>query len=299
MTRTIRFTLLFAAACGGGAATPASTAPVVDPIPMAEAPAEPTPGVELVKPTEPAIPDPPMGPDPAQVKADLLAAETTAYENVKPLFGTYCASCHSKGQKGAKAKTLAHFEITTYPFGGHHAMEVGAEVREVLGIGGGKPTMPKTKPGIVKGDELALFAAWADAFDASHAGGAHEGHGTGGHEHGAMNRGTPTPATRPTTKAPTRPNAPAAPTRFQIAVTSAGFEPKNVNVPRGKPVVLTFERQVDRTCATEVVMVVDGKKIERDLPLNQPVELAITFPAAGTVQYSCAMDMIRGTITVQ
>ena len=58
-----------------------------------------------------------------QIKADLLAAEMTAYANVKPLVEKYCASCHTKGQKGAKAKTLEHFETTTYPFGGHHAMK--------------------------------------------------------------------------------------------------------------------------------------------------------------------------------
>ncbi len=46
-------------------------------------------------------------------------------------------------------------------------------------------------------------------------------------------------------------------------------------------------------------MVVDGKKIEKHLPLNKPVELAMTFGTAGTVKYSCSMDMIRGTITVQ
>ena len=48
--------------------------------------------------------------------------------------------------------------------------------------------MPADKKGAVKGDELALIAAWADAFDASHKGGAHEGHGGGGgHDHSSMN----------------------------------------------------------------------------------------------------------------
>jgi hypothetical protein len=47
--------------------------------------------------------------------------------------------------------------------------------------------MPADKKGTVKGDELALIAAWADAFDKAHAGGAHEGaghkHGDQGHKH--------------------------------------------------------------------------------------------------------------------
>ncbi len=288
--------LVIAAACGGGSAKPAPTTPIADPIPMAETPTEPAPQ-QPAAPTAPAVPEQPAAPDPAKVKADLLAAEMTAYENVKPLVGQYCASCHTKGQKGAKPKTLEHFETTTYPFGGHHAMEVGKNVRKVLGIDGSKPTMPKNKPGTVKGDERALFAAWADAFDASHAGGAHEGHG-GGHDHGAMNHDAPTPPKAKTPTAPTKVAAPA-PARFDITVTSAGFEPKNVTVPRGKPVVLRFERRVERTCGTEVVMSVEGQKIVKDLPLNKPVEIALTFGTAGTVKYSCSMDMIRGTITVE
>lgn len=296
MTRSIVVAILsIAAACGGGS-KPTPTTPIADPIPMAETPTKPTPVVNPVTPTEPAAPEQPAAPDPAKAKADLLAAEMTAYETVKPLVGKYCASCHTKGQKGAKAKTLEHFETTTYPFGGHHAMEVGTNVRKVLGIDGSKPTMPKNKPGIVKGDELAMFAAWADAFDASHAGGAHEGHGTGGgHDHSSMNHDAPGPTNTKTAPA----KVATAPARFDIVVTSAGFEPKNVTVPRGKPVVLRFERRVERTCATEVVMSVDGQKIEKELPLNKPVEVAITFGATGTVKYSCSMDMIRGTITVQ
>lgn len=125
--------------------------------------------------TPPDVQTPPPGPDAAQQKADLLAAETTAYDAAKPVFAKYCAGCHQQGGKKATGKKLGHFDITTYPLAGHHASEVGSVVREVLGIGGTKPTMPYDKPGAVKGDELALIAAWADAFDAAKAGGAHEG----------------------------------------------------------------------------------------------------------------------------
>ena len=104
-----------------------------------------------------------------------------------------CASCHAKGGRMAKAKSLDHFDMTSYPFGGHHAGEITATIRKSLAIGGGKATMPKNKPGSLTADELAAVAAWADAFDASHEGGAHEGmpghdghdghHDHGGHKH--------------------------------------------------------------------------------------------------------------------
>lgn len=166
--------LAMIAACGGGSSQPA--APVADPVPMTE----PAPSQEPVAPTPPAEPEAAQ-PDPAKVKADLLAAEMAAYEKAKPVFDANCARCHSKGGKLSTAKKRDHFDMTTYPFGGHHAMEISKEIRESLGLTGKKPTMPFDKKGAVKGDDLALITAWADAFDAAHAGGAHQGHGE--HKH--------------------------------------------------------------------------------------------------------------------
>jgi hypothetical protein len=167
---------LLVAACGGSSPPAPATPPPADPVPMTEAdPAQPA------DPAPPAEPPPPPEPDPAQIKAELLAAETAAFEQAKPVFDRHCARCHVKGAKQANKKKLDHFDMTSYPFGGEHAMELGKKIREVLGIGGGKVKMPPDKKGAVQGQELALIAAWADAFDASHEGGAHEGHGHGGH----------------------------------------------------------------------------------------------------------------------
>jgi mono/diheme cytochrome c family protein len=169
-------------ACGGGSSKPTPTTPPPDPVPMKEPVAtEPAQPAGPANPVEPAKPAEPPAPDPAKIKAELLAAEIAAFEKAKPVFDRHCAKCHVKGGKLATAKKLDHFDMTTYPFGGHHAMEISGEIRKALAIGGGKATMPFDKKGAVKGDELALIAAWADAFDASHKGGAHEGHG--GHKH--------------------------------------------------------------------------------------------------------------------
>ena len=88
--------------------------------------------------------------------------------------------------------------------------------------------------------------------------------------------------------------------RVPIVVTENGFEPAVVTVSKGKEVTFVFERKVERTCATEVVFHLDdGQTIEKDLPLNQPVEVALTFAEAGDVTYSCAMNMIKGSVHVQ
>lgn len=164
------------AACGGSSKPAETPPPPADPAPANEAAAEPAP------PPEPAEPAAPPAPDPAVVKAELLAAETAAFEKAKPVFTKHCARCHTKGGKQSTKKKRDHFDTTTYPFGGEHAGEIAEEVRETLGIGGGKPTMPMDKKGAVKGEELALIAAWADAWEAAHKGGAHEGHAEG-HKH--------------------------------------------------------------------------------------------------------------------
>jgi hypothetical protein len=163
--------LAILAACGGSS-KPATTAePVKDPVPMTDPVAEPA------KPEEPATPEEPK-PDP---KAELLAAETAAFEKAKPVFEKHCRKCHATGSRSVSEKKLAAFDMGTYPFGGRHGMGVSGAIRKVLAIGGGKATMPADAKGAVKGEELALIATWADAFDASHAGGAHEG--MEGHKH--------------------------------------------------------------------------------------------------------------------
>jgi uncharacterized membrane protein len=125
---------------------------------------------------QPAAPAEPA-PDPAQVKTELAAAEQSAYELAQPIFQKHCARCHAKGGKRARKKSLSHFDMTSYPFGGHHAAELTATIRKVLAIGGGKATMPMDKPGSVEGTELELIADWADAYDKAAAGGAHEAAG--------------------------------------------------------------------------------------------------------------------------
>jgi hypothetical protein len=176
-----KLTLILAlCACGGGSSKPAAEpTKIVDPVPMPEPTASPTP-------TEPTTPVQPTTSEPkADPKAELLAAEMSAFEKAKPVLDKWCAKCHSQGNKLATKKKLDHFDMTKYPFGGHHAMEISKEIRESLGIVGGKPTMPFDKKGAVRGEELAAIKAWADAFDAAHAGGAHEGgaHDHGGHKH--------------------------------------------------------------------------------------------------------------------
>ncbi len=116
-------------------------------------------------------------------KHALLADERAAYDKAKPAFDKYCANCHVQGAKQATKKKLDHFEMTSYPFGGHHAGTLGPTIRKVLAIDGGKATMPYSKPGSVSGDDLAAIAAWTRAWDAAQAAGAHPVTAAHAHDH--------------------------------------------------------------------------------------------------------------------
>ena len=169
------FALLTAAlvACGSKSTPPANPTP--PPAEPHEATPTPTPAVATESPKSPDADKP--APPKSDAKADALAAETAAYAKAKPVFDKYCSTCHTKAGKKSAKKKLDHFDMDTYPFGGEHTAFIGNHIRDVLGISGKKATMPKDKPGTVKGDDLALVKAWADAWDAAETAGAHPPHG--------------------------------------------------------------------------------------------------------------------------
>ncbi len=88
--------------------------------------------------------------------------------------------------------------------------------------------------------------------------------------------------------------------RIEVSVTKRGFNPDSIKVPANTLVTLVFTRKTDETCTKSVVLKLDdGKKIERELPLDKPVEIAMTFPKAGKLGYACSMDMAKGVIVVE
>lgn len=87
--------------------------------------------------------------------------------------------------------------------------------------------------------------------------------------------------------------------RIDIAVTQDGFTPDHVAVQAGERVTLAFTRQVERTCAKQVVIQLGGgETLQRALPLGETVAIDATFATAGELAYACPMDMITGVITV-
>ena len=82
-----------------------------------------------------------------------------------------------------------------------------------------------------------------------------------------------------------------------VTVTDAGLEPKEVTIPKGQTPVVVITRKTNSTCATEAVFAETGRKY--DLPLDAPVRIDLSGVSPGTLHYACAMDMIKGSITVR
>lgn len=109
--------------------------------------------------------------------------------------------------------------------------------------------------------------------------------------------GTATAKPVPTKPGPAKPTAAA--NRVEISITRRGFAPDHIEIKQGEPVVLAFTRKTDATCAkTIVVDLGGGKRVQKDLPLDQTVEISAKFGKTGELTYSCGMDMIHGVMTV-
>jgi thiol-disulfide isomerase/thioredoxin len=96
------------------------------------------------------------------------------------------------------------------------------------------------------------------------------------------------------------PAIPAEAVRVDVTVTDEGYTPERIVVPHGRPAVIVFTRTSEQTCAVDVHFTLpDGTKIERRLPLNQPVAIPLQVDRPAEIPYACGMDMLHGTIVVQ
>jgi plastocyanin domain-containing protein len=91
--------------------------------------------------------------------------------------------------------------------------------------------------------------------------------------------------------------APVKEQRLEISVTKEGFVPASAKVKVGVPVTLVVTRKVERTCATEIV--IKDYAINKPLPLDTAVEVALTPSKPGKIRFACGMDMIAGELVAQ
>jgi hypothetical protein len=81
-----------------------------------------------------------------------------------------------------------------------------------------------------------------------------------------------------------------------VEVTDNGFEPSSPKLKAVVPAKVTFVRKTDAACGREVV--IKEYKINRKLPLNEPVTVEFTL-RKGEFTFACGMDMIKGKLVVE
>ena len=81
--------------------------------------------------------------------------------------------------------------------------------------------------------------------------------------------------------------------KVAIEANTKGYVPDRVGGKPGEKLTLVFTRTADSSCIAQL-KTPDGKTV--DLPMNQPVEVAVTVPANGEVGFACGMDMFHGAV---
>ena len=89
-------------------------------------------------------------------------------------------------------------------------------------------------------------------------------------------------------------------TGAQQAITirvEGGYSPNRIEVERGKPVRLTFDRREDNPCSDELV--VPAFHIHQSLPAFRQTVIEFTPREAGEFEFKCGMGMLHGSIKVK
>ena len=81
-----------------------------------------------------------------------------------------------------------------------------------------------------------------------------------------------------------------------VDVGEQGFKPSRVEAKKGQPTTLRFTRTSDKTCATKVVF--PEIKLEKALPLNKPVDVAVPTNESRTLAFQCGMGMFKSSVVI-
>ncbi len=80
-------------------------------------------------------------------------------------------------------------------------------------------------------------------------------------------------------------------------VVDGGYDPSYIVVQTGQPVRLNFDRQDPSSCLEEIRL--PEFRIAKTLPLDRITPIDFTPNKPGKYEFTCGMNMFRGTIEVQ
>lgn len=83
----------------------------------------------------------------------------------------------------------------------------------------------------------------------------------------------------------------------EILVDNGVYTPARIELKAGKPLTLRFLRRDPSPCAEKVIF--ESLGISSDLSLNESVEIKLDIPAPGEYEFTCQMQMYRGSLVVR
>lgn len=84
---------------------------------------------------------------------------------------------------------------------------------------------------------------------------------------------------------------------IEIVVDNGVYTPARIEVPAGQSVTLRFLRKDPSPCAEKVI--ISDFDISADLPVDKPQDVTFTPEAPGEYDFTCQMQMYRGTLVVK
>lgn len=103
----------------------------------------------------------------------------------------------------------------------------------------------------------------------------------------------PPKETKPVATLSTGTVAPDGVRTVKVEAGMEGYVPDTIPGKPGEKLVLVFTRTVEGECLSEL-KTPDGATVA--LPMNKPVEVALTVPASGSLTFTCGMKMFEGKI---
>ena len=79
-------------------------------------------------------------------------------------------------------------------------------------------------------------------------------------------------------------------------IVEGGYKPNVIQIPKDKPVDLTFIRKDENSCLEELYF--PDYKIKEYLPMNVPVTITLHPPHSTKSGFHCGMNMFHGRIEI-
>lgn len=83
---------------------------------------------------------------------------------------------------------------------------------------------------------------------------------------------------------------------IEIKVKDGVYQPANISAAVNQPITLRFIREDATPCAEFVVF--STLDINKQLPLNKPIDITLTLKKPGEYEFTCQMGMYRGKLMI-